>query len=180
MLLRVGVGLVFCWAIALLYLTYMGAWRSVTIAEREEGPFLFVYREVQGTDQRQVGTVTTDLRGQLDAAGVSGIRPFDVFQPTTTKLPNEIGFIVPEDEIAKLGSMKDATQRIIPRQRYMATEFPFRNRLSFIVGYFKVDPALAKYRKQRSYGTTLAISRNDGEIITYLQPVVPNASKLEP
>jgi hypothetical protein len=99
--------------------------------------------------------VTTDLRGQLDAAGVSGIRPFDVFQPTTTKLPNEIGFIVPEDEIAKLGSMKDATQRIIPRQRYMATEFPFRNRLSFIVGYCKVDPALAKYRKQRSYGTDL-------------------------
>ena len=180
MLLRVGVVLAFCCATALLYLTYMGAWRSVAIAEREEGPFVFVYREVQHADQGQVGTVTTDLHGQLDAAGVSGIRPFDIFQPATAKQPDEIGFVVPESEKAKLISFNDAKVRIIPRQRYMATEFPFRNRLSFIVGYFKVNPALTKYREQRSYRPALAIARNDGEKITYLQPMVLNVPTVGP
>ena len=62
--------------------------------------------------------------------------------------------------------------RMIGRQRYMKTTFPFKNRLSFVIGYFKVDPAFASYRAAHGYRPSLAIARNDGDEITYLQPVL--------
>jgi hypothetical protein len=68
---------------------------------------------------------------------------FDIFQPASTKLPKEIGFVIPERESAILTSLKGLSQRIIPLQRYMATEIQLRDRLSFIVGHLKVDPAFA-------------------------------------
>lgn len=158
----------------LSYLTYLGAWRQVRIVEREEGPFLFVYEEVQGTDQQRIGAATLQLQARLRSAGVAAEGPFDIFQPAGAGLPNEIGFVISEREGEKLVSLKGLLQRKIPRQRYMATEFPLRNRLSFIVGYIKVDPALALYRQQHSYDSALAIARNDGKTITYLQPAIPD------
>jgi hypothetical protein len=174
MLVKAGIVFVILCAVLVVYLMYLGALRSVQIVEREEGPFLFIYREVPGTDQRRIGKATTELHADLESAGVRTMRPFDLFQPQDSKLPNQIGFVIPESDSAKLVSLKGAIQRTIPRQRYMATDFPFRNRLSFIVGYIKVNPALAKYRSEKSYGPTYAIARNDGELITYLQPIRSN------
>jgi hypothetical protein len=172
LVIELGVG-----AIAILaFLTYMGAWREawreVKITECEEGPFFFVYREVKGTNQREIGIVTTELQGKLTSVGVTGMSPFDIFHPPTDRLPNEIGFVVPEVELTKLSRIQGFSHKTIPRQRFMTTQFPFRNRLSFMVGYMKVDPALKAYREQKSYGPALAIARNDGDMITYLQPTL--------
>jgi hypothetical protein len=173
MVIKIGLVFGICCIGVLLYLAYLGAWRQVRIVEREDGPFLFVYEEVQGTNQQRIGAVTLELQGRLRSVGVPAEGPFDVFQPPGTQLPNEIGFVIPEREGAKLTSLKELSRRVIPRQRYMVTEFPLRNRLSFFVGYFKVDPAFAEYRKQHSYDSALAIARNNGKTITYLQPAIP-------
>jgi hypothetical protein len=174
MLVKAGIVFAILCAVLFVYLVYMGALRSVRIVEREEGPFLFIYREVQGTGQGQIGKVTTELHADLESAGVTTMRPFDLFQPPDSELPNQIGFVIPESDSAKLVSLKGATQRTIPRQLYMATDFPFRNRLSFVVGYVKVNPALAEYRVEKSYRSAYAIARNDGNLITYLQPIRSN------
>jgi hypothetical protein len=173
MLIKIGLVIGTCCIGALLYLGYLGAWRQVRIMEREEGPFLFVYEEVQGTNQQRIAAATLELQAQLRSLGIPAEGPFDVFQPANTRLPNEIGFVTTERDSARLTSLKGPSQKVIPRQRYLATEFPLRNRLSFIVGYFKVDPAFARYRKQHSYESALAIARNDGKTITYLQPAIP-------
>ena len=52
----------------------------------------------------------------------------------------------------------------------MKTTFPFQNRLSFVIGYFKVDPAFAKHRAAHGYAFP-AIPLDDPDEITYLQPV---------
>jgi hypothetical protein len=54
---------------------------------------------------------------------------------------------------------------------YLVTEFPYRNPLSFFFGYFKVNPALETYRRTSGIKNRYAIARNDGSVITYLQPV---------
>jgi hypothetical protein len=171
MLVKVGIVFAILCAVLFVYMVYIGALRRVRIVEREEGPFLFVYREVQGTDQVQIGRTTTELRADLESAGITTMSPFDLFQTPDSKLPNEIGFVISQSDDAKHVPLKSVIRKTIPRQRYIATDFPFRNRLSFIVGYVKVNPALAKYRAQKSYRPAYAIARNDGDLITYLQPI---------
>jgi hypothetical protein len=154
-------------------LAYHGAFRSVVITESDEGPFLFVYREMRGVDMAEIGRITDDLNMQLASAGVSDMRPFDLFQPEDSASANEVGFVVAESDAARVGQMGAGVMvKTIPRQRYMLTTFPFKSRLSFVVGFFKVDPALRAYREQKGYRAALAISRNDGDTITYLQPVI--------
>src|SRR5581483_134685 len=145
----------------------------VKIVEREEGPFLFVYRTVPGIDQRKIGAVTSELYNVLTRAGIQDVRPLDVFHPSAENVPNEIGFEVPVAQATKLASAEGYYQNTIPRRRYMTTTFPFRNRLSFMVAYVKVDPALNSYRQRKAYRSAWAMARNDGETITYFQPAVP-------
>lgn len=158
-----------------VFATYLGAWRKVDIVESDEGPFLFIYREVVGVDQGKIGAVTTELHRILTNAGVEGMRPLDIFHAPEENVPNEIGFEVPTAQAAKLKATQEFSQKTIPRMRYMTTTFPFRNRLSFMVGYVKVDPALKAHRQHKSYAAAWAMARNDGDTITYLQPAIPNA-----
>jgi len=154
---------------------YMGAFRTIVIQESEEGPFTFVYQETRSTDMRETGRVTTELHNYLNEAGAAGL-PFDLFQPADSGKPNEVGFAVSEADLARLQERnKSFAVRVIPRQLYMKTVFPFRNRLSFVAGYLKVDPALTAYRRAHGFASTYAIARNDGATITYLQPVVQAA-----
>lgn len=53
----------------------------------------------------------------------------------------------------------------------MMAEFPWRNPFSFVVGYFKVDPALARHREAHGCKKTEAWSLNDGHVIVYMQPI---------
>ena len=155
------------------FCAYLGGFRGTTVSEAEEGPFYFAFRELQGNSLSGVGVITSALNEELNSVGITDKRPFDVFQPSGSGASNEIGFVISEGDMERLqrksGSMKF---RVIDRQRYMKTTFPFKNRLSFVIGYFKVDPAFASYRAAHGYQPSLAIARNDGNKITYLQPAL--------
>ncbi len=156
------------------FAAYLGAFRTIAVAEADDGPFYFVYREMHGNDLTAVGEITTALHDELRSVGITEMRPFDIFQPASSGVPNEIGFVIKEAEVALLQPAEHSIKsRVIARQRYMITTFPFKNRLSFLVGYIKVDPALAKHRTDHGYATAPAIARNDGDTITYLQPIQP-------
>ncbi|HSS18881.1 MAG TPA: hypothetical protein VLL54_02295 [Pyrinomonadaceae bacterium] len=154
------------------FAAYLGAFQSITVAEAEEGPFHFVYRELSGNDMGKLGEITTALNNEIRSAGITEMKPFDVFQPPGIGVPNEVGFIISEADVVRLRpAERSIKSRIISRQKYMTTTFPFKNRLSFVVGYMKIDPVLAKYRADHGYASAPGITRNNGETITYLQPI---------
>jgi hypothetical protein len=161
---------VFALLAAAAALAHFGAFRKVSIQEADEGPFVFVYQTSAGHDPAAVGKITTALNASLRAAGITERKPFDFYSVPGTG-PNEIGFIIPSEARVERVLDGKTLSRIIPRQRYMVTSFPFKGRLSFVVGYLKVDPALAGYRASHGYPVAPAIARNDGDTITYLQPV---------
>src|ERR1700735_1910895 len=105
MLVKAGIVFAILCAVLFVYMVYIGALRRVQIVEREEGPFLFVDREVQGKDQGQIGRTTKELSAALESAGITTMSPFDLFQPPDSKLPNEIGFVIPQSDDAKLVSL---------------------------------------------------------------------------
>ncbi|HKQ98316.1 MAG TPA: hypothetical protein VJV75_10605 [Candidatus Polarisedimenticolia bacterium] len=150
---------------------YMGCFRRVTISEETRGPFTLVYRDMAAGDMKKVGEITSALDTLLSGAGVAKRKPLDVFLPDGT---GEIGFAVegvPAETLARLGG--EAKVKEIAAQRCMVAEFPWRNPMSFMVGYFKVDPALTGHRTAHGYRKVEALALNDGDRIIYMQPVVP-------
>ncbi len=157
-------------AILAAFLAYLGAFHRVVIEEANHGPFTFVYREMVGTDMRQIEEITMALAGPLAEAGIDSRVPLDVFYPDGR---TEAGFAVDGAEEAQLRRLEGhALVREIAADTFMSTRFPWRNPLSFIVGYFKVDPALARHRAAHGYKKVEALALNTANTILYLQPIV--------
>lgn len=154
---------------ALAAAAYMGAFEHIEISEKDQGPFTLVYRGMAAGDMSKVGEITTDLNSLLASQGVTRRKPLDVFFPDGR---GEIGFAVEGASPEQLAALKaNAKVREIPVQRCMAAEFPWRNPMSFMVGYFKVDPALAKHRSAHGYKKVEALALNNGNVIVYIQPI---------
>ena len=161
-------------AVVLAAAVYLGAFAHVQIEEGMVGPYALVYQEMRGTDLSRLGAITTELDALLTRNGVVDRRPFDVFYPTDAQ-PNEVGFImtarVADETLARLAATPDVKLREVPRQRALVTRFPWRSRLSFLIGYVKVDPALRAYREKAGYKAAPAYALNEGATIAYMQPV---------
>ena len=169
--MRALVGFVAALAVALFAAAcYMGLIGRITIREENRGPLTFVYRDMSAGEMGKVGAITTALDRILRSAGVTRRKPLDVFYPDGH---GEVGFAVDGARPEQLNRLaENARVREIPEQRFMVTEFPWRNRLSFIVGFIKVEPALTRYRESRGYQKLEAFALNDGHRIVYMQPVV--------
>lgn len=157
----------------IVFLTYMGVFHTITIVEKSMGPYYFIYKEMRGNDMSEIGTITTELHSFLTSKEFEAIKPFDIFYPENSGANNEIGFIINGIDSSRLEIGNDIRFKRIPEQTYMTTEFPFRNRLSFLVGFIKIDPALRQYRETRAYRQTPAMTINEEEKIIYLQSIIP-------
>jgi hypothetical protein len=156
--------------VAVIAAFYMGAFQRIAIIEEDRGPFTLVYRDMAAGRMSDVGEITTALDTVLESHGIGGRKPLDVFFPDGR---GQIGFSVEGVSGDQLGALGDAASvKVIGAQRYLVTQFPWRNRLSFMLGYMKVDPALARYRDAHGYKKVEAIALNDGDTIVYMQPVV--------
>ena len=154
----------------IVFIWYMGVFQSIVIEERDRVPYILVYQEMTGNDMKQVGEITTKLDKLLTEHGITHRKPLDVFFPDNKA---EIGFAVENSSSNQLRALGEQTKiREIPVQHYMVSHFPWRIKMSFIVGYLKVDPALKKYRSEHNYKTVEAYALNSGNTIDYMQPII--------
>ena len=155
------------------YFLYMGAFTGVRIEEQDRPAIAFVYRDIAGSEMSLIGPTTDQLDTLLTRAGVASRKPLDIFYPDGRA---EIGFAVDGASEAQLASLGAAAKsRVIPAQRYMTSSFPWTSSASYMIGYMKVDPALAKWRAAHHYKKVEAFALNEGKTILYLQPIVPAA-----
>lgn len=148
----------------------MGGFNRVVIEEKHMGPFNFVYRDIIGAEFSNVGKITTAVEETLRNKEITVLQPFNLFKPDGS---GQVGFLVREFEPAKLKSLEPSiTSRIIPGQRCMVTTFPWKNPISYIMGYMKVDPEFSAYREKHEYKEVWAATRHDEEVITYIQPIL--------
>ena len=149
---------------------YMGGFHRVVIEEIYVGPFKYVYREIVAAEIKKVGEITTAVADSLHSKDVTVLQPFDLYKPDGS---GQIGFLVKEFEPIKLKALEPTIKsRIIPAQLCMVTTFPWKNPLSYIIGYAKVNPEFATYREKHGYKEVWAATRHDGDIITYIQPIM--------
>jgi hypothetical protein len=149
-------------------LGYMGAFGAVNVEEREMGPYLFVYVQEATTDFSKVGQLTENLGQRLEEAGFDQRKPAQVYYPPGRGIQNQIGFVVDRPvALAVLGA--ETFFRPIAAQRYMVASFPYRNPLSFMLGYFRVEPVFKAHREAKGYPETNATVILEGDSILYLQ-----------
>ncbi len=151
---------------------YFGALTKLDITEKKMGSFQIVYRELAGINSKDIKDMKIKLHGEMTEAGVTAIAPLDVFYPQDAGKPNKIGFQVEEADVTKMTEYSGIMADVVPEGQYIVTMFPFKNPLSYLVGYLKVDPAFKVYRQRNGYAEAPGLSRHDGDHITYMQPVV--------
>ena len=151
---------------------WLGMFSSVTVVEEEVGPLAFVYVQEATTDFSKIGKITTELGERLEQAGLTQRKPAQLYFPAGRGIQNQIGFVV-EGSMGQ--GVLDATAffRSVPVQRYAVVRFPFRNPLSFLAAYHKVNSKLRAYRKEKGIPESSFMVILDGATIVYLQPVTP-------
>ena len=153
--------------------TWLGVFARVAIEERDVGPYRFVYRTLHGADPRQVGRITDEIAHALDEVGIRDRQPLDLFYPEGASEPSQIGFAIGERDAEKLPALDDSLlQRTLPAARSLVARFPWKHPASFVVGYFKVAPALRRHREAHGYRDGASFTLNRGDTILYVQPIV--------
>lgn len=151
-------------------LGWMGALAAVPVQEQDHGPFSFVYVQDATADFGRVRELTEALGQRLETAGFRQRKPAQIYYPTGRGIQNQIGFVVDRTvPFELLGA--ETFFRPIPAQRYAAARFPFRNPLSYVLGYFRVDPVLKEHRQQKKYAESSVMVILEGDSILYLQRI---------
>jgi hypothetical protein len=166
-------------ALAAIVAGIHGAFARIQISERIAGPYEFVYRTAPQGDFKSVRSITTELETAFRSAGIDEVKPFDVFYPPNTE-PSQIGFLVSQEDLKRILTLPNPPfHRTIVAQRFLATSIPYRSPVSFLVGFWKVDPRLREYRERRGLKHTWAATINTGDTIEYLQPYEPIQTRAE-
>ena len=151
-------------------LAYHGAFTSVSVAESEAGPFVFVFRHAPETSFSLVRSVTDELADVLERGALRARKPAQVFYPAGDM---DVGFLVEGASLEQLRAALGGSFELkeLPRERFLETTFPFESPLSFFVAYFKVDPALRAAREAKGYAKTPVLVVNEGERVRYRQRI---------
>jgi hypothetical protein len=157
--------------VAVIFSGYMGAFDPVVITEVNQAPVTLVYREMTGTDMKQVAEVANSVKTVLTGMPLTRMTPFDVFYPDGQA---EIGFAVQGASaltLSRLSKANAAKIRVIPAQKCMKAMIRWRNSLSYLLGPLKLVPALAAYRAAHGYKEAENYALDGKWNIVYLQPI---------
>ena len=179
----IGIIVVLGIIILLIYLSRYGLFSSVKITEKNVGPYLLVYKKHIG-DYKNVGSVMDNLYYDLKdnykietskGFGLYYDKPQDVAKE---KLRSIVGCIV---EGKTIKDLKDLNSKYgiqeYPASKSVVATFPYKGKMSIILGIFKVYPKLSAYIDKHEYALTPIMELYDqpSEKIEYIASV--NLSK---
>jgi ribosomal protein S24E len=142
--------------LVLLY-TYFGGFKKITVEIINKGGETVVYEDITG-DYKQCGVVMDSIYySLLDNYGIETSKGFGKYfdnpqKVEKEKLRSQAGSIIEKQDISRLNSIKgDFKIMELPIQKYLTTEFPYKNRLSVILSIIKVYPALNRFVKANDF-----------------------------
>lgn len=146
-------------AIFLVY-AYYGGFKSVDFSVKEQGGEVLVYENMIG-DYSQSPVVSDRVYyALLNDYGVVTTKGFGIYydnprEVEKSKLRSEIGCIVENADSVTLDKLSGKFQiKTLAYKKYITTEFPFKGKLSVMLGLMKVYPALDKYAKAHQYAAS--------------------------
>jgi hypothetical protein len=172
----------------LLYLAWCGLFSKITVDEREEGPFLLVYKKHTG-DYKNIGPVMDEVYYTLrDEHKLETTRGFGLYydnpkEKEKSELRSLGGCIVdgmtPEELGSRCPGINDTmVVALFPAALSVAAEHPYMGTVSIILGVLRVYPRLQAWMQKynRRSVPVMEIYDTPGRTITYLAAVdVPDS-----
>lgn len=122
-----------------------------------QGGETVIYEELTGSYNKTgalMDEIYYDLKDNYDIKTTKGIGLYidNPEQVETSKLRSEAGCIINEEDLEKLEELSGKyKKKVLPKQKYIVTEFPYKGMMSVIVSVMKIYPALAEYSKENAY-----------------------------
>ncbi len=144
----------------LIVLARYGLFSSITISEKNVGPYLLVYKTHIG-DYKGVGPIIgevyDDLKNNYSMVATKGFGLYydNPQEVDKAKLRSIVGCIVEGKTVEDLKKVSNKYGvKEYPSSKSVVAEFPYRGKISIFIGIFKVYPKLGSYIKEHKYPQT--------------------------
>ncbi|MDY6934726.1 MAG: GyrI-like domain-containing protein [Spirochaetota bacterium] len=153
----IGITIVLVIIVLLIVLSMYGLFASVKIAEKDIGPYLLVYKKHIG-DYKNVGQIMDKLYYDLkDNYDIETTKGFGLYydnpqEVDKKKLRSIVGCIVEDKSVEDLNIIGNKYGvKEYPSSKCVVAEFPYKGKMSIILGIFKVYPKLNSYIDEHKY-----------------------------
>jgi len=137
-----------------------GLFASATVTEKDFGPYVLVYKKHIG-EYKNVGPLMDSIYNDLkDNHAITTTKGFGIYYDDPKKVSKEqlrsiIGCIVETKTIAELEALNNAYGvSMYPKSKSVVAEFPYKGKLSIIIGIYKAYPKLSSYIAKNKYSLT--------------------------
>ena len=130
------------------YLYFIGVFSKIRIKRSYIGPLTLVYEKHRG-DYAKSGEIQNKLYYSLKKDGILTYKGFGIYfdnpnKVEKEKLRSEVGCIIETKDIDKLQHLDYNVKIINKKKRYYA-DFPFRSKISIMIGILKVYPKINNF-----------------------------------
>jgi len=160
---------------------YYGGLRRVDFSIAKQGGETLVYVEQVGDYSKSAGPIDKMYYSLLNEEGIETFRGFGIYYDNPQKveksrLRSEVGNILEDPDPAILKKLEGKYNiKTLPEKEYIVTEFPYRGKLSVIIGIMKVYPAMNRFVKENGFdedGWVMEIYDMPGKKIVYRKVTV--------
>lgn len=141
----------------LIFLAQNGFFTKVLVEEKEVGPYVLIYEEHTG-DYAGMKDVTYRVYNKLlNEDKIMTTKGFGIYYDNPRNVPKDKlrsigGCILDEKDYDKIAVLEKKYKiKKIEKQRSLVADFPFRNRMSIIMGIMKVYPEMNEYVSSKHY-----------------------------
>lgn len=136
---------------------YYGGFTDVSFRIETQGGETVVYEEVTGDYFKTRVHVDKISDSLLQEESIETTRGFGIFYDNPKKVPanklrSQAGAVIDMeiDSLQRVHLSEKYNLKILPRTKYIVTEFPYKGSVSVIVGLYRVYPALERFSKNNN------------------------------
>ncbi len=164
--------------ILLAFLAYLGVFKKPEITTKIAGPFKIIYKDHVGPYQ-ETGNIQDEIYDYLlKKQGVETYKGIGIYYDNPKKVPPEqlrskAGCIIePEDIDKQINLHGDYKEMTLEKQKMVYAEFPFKSKLSIMLGIMKVYPLWQEYCEKNNitFRESIEIYDVPAKKILYLMP----------
>ena len=165
----------------IVFLQYYGAFSKINITGGEKGQYQLVYAKFTG-HYKDTGPVMDKIYFDLlNIDSVETYKGFGIYYDNPKEIEafkcrSIVGCILEKKDLDKIEDLKTKYNIIeIPESESICAEFPYKGKISILVGIFKFYPSLKKYLSNKGLkpGPVMEIYDTPNEKINYIFAVDP-------
>lgn len=146
---------------------WIGAFTTINLQDKQSDSYVIAGSDFTG-DYSKVSATMMQVDKKLRDMGIKCSRGFGIYYDNPQTTPREkcrsfVGNVIEDKDLSRLADIAKAGLKVdsVGEKTSLIIEFPFKNRLSYMVGPMKAYPALSKYAEQKKYKASLVMEVYD-------------------